>query len=359
MRTVVGPVLDQLGMACQSRFSTEPEHFWQPVRHKTWVSPASEVRSVQAASVPVNFNHRSAQTVGHVIYFERSAGFLWAVAHVNDAVDPGEPCYWSAEAEHGHDGSDVEITGLGIVAKSAQIGLGPLTFLDGALDYRGATQRWALSLPSRQRELLERAAASNVHRRHGDALTVHDLEQVGGSADRPQRSGGLEVRSATTTNVARNGRTIELVVMPYERDAVVAHHGRMVREVCSRDAFDQADLQRDRVRVNRDHDLTRTVGAATWFDTHDPRGLVAELRISPTQLGDETLQLADDGVLDASAGFRVVAETWETSERRRIKRAWLHHIALTPDPAYHDATVLAVRTGERRPNLERVLAGLR
>jgi phage head maturation protease len=59
------------------------------------------------------------------------------------------------------------------------------------------------------------------------------------------------------------------------------------------------------------------------------------------------LALAADDCLDASAGFRVLpgGETWEGRSRRRIVKAWLDHIALTPDPAYTDARVLAVRNG--------------
>jgi hypothetical protein len=34
---------------------------------------------------------------------------------------------------------------------------------------------------------------------------------------------------------------------------------------------------------------------------------------------------------------------WETKERRRLNHLYLDHIALTPDPAYEGARVLAVR----------------
>ncbi len=100
--------------------------------------------------------------------------------------------------------------------------------------------------------------------------------------------------------------------------------------------------------MNRDHDVQRTVGKAIRFDSNDPRGLVAELYISRTQLGDETLTLADEGILDASAGFMVKpgGEQWQGSDTRRLNKLHLDHVALTPDPAYSDAKVLAVRGGQ-------------
>jgi hypothetical protein len=51
-------------------------------------------------------------------------------------------------------------------------------------------------------------------------------------------------------------------------------------------------------------------------------------------------------------------EHWETRNRVRIRKAWLGHIALVPEPAYEGARVLAVRgKGERAaptatPNLD-------
>jgi phage head maturation protease len=55
--------------------------------------------------------------------------------------------------------------------------------------------------------------------------------------------------------------------------------------------------------------------------------------------------LADEGILDASAGYLPMTdgEVWETRNRVRITKAWLGHIALTPEPAYEHAKVLAVR----------------
>ena len=157
----------------------------------------------------------------------------------------------------------------------------------------------------------------------------------------------LEIRSAQMTGVRFADRIIELVVMPYETEALVRHEGRMIREIVSRGAFDGIERRANRIRVNRDHNVERTIGRAVTFHPDRDEGLIGEVRIARTPLGDETLELADEGVLDASAGFMGMpgGESWH--ERRTLRRwhkIWLAHIAMTPDPAYAGAHVLAVRS---------------
>lgn len=344
MNVAFGPVLDQYGMGSRRRFSTDPADFLRPVRRTCWATPASEVRSQQPPSIGVNVNHARAN-VGQVVYLERSHGYLWAVAHVPDWIEPADASrFWSAEVDCQRDGSDIEITALGIVERSAQIGLRPITVLRGQLDHHGATERWTLD-PSQQ-ALLQRAADSHLDRRYGQPLIVHDLEGTHAAAAVERSSAQpLEYRSAAVRDVSERERTITLVTMPYEQPTLVAHAGRMIEEVCSRGAFNDIHQQTNKVRVNRDHDLARTIGKAIAFDASDPRGLVAEVKIARTRLGDESLALAEDGVLDASAAFRALDLKWETSDRRRLTKCWLGHIALTPDPAYQGANVLAVRAG--------------
>ena len=160
-----------------------------------------------------------------------------------------------------------------------------------------------------------------------------------------QPRGELEYRQATVSGVSFPDRMIELIVMPYEEETVIDYKGRMVREIVSRGAFDGIERRANRVRVNRDHDITRTVGRAIAFHPSRDEGLVAELRIAQTTLGEETLALADEDILDASAGFLPMpgGEKWESRDRRRLLKLWLGHIAMTPDPAYEGARVLAVR----------------
>ena len=175
----------------------------------------------------------------------------------------------------------------------------------------------------------------------------------------------LRFRTAEQIGVSFPKRIIELVVMPYETEALVPHpsEDRMVTEVISRGSFDGIERRANRIRVNRDHELQRTVGRALALHPSRDEGLVAELRIARTPLGDETLTLADEECLDASAGYLPMpgGETWEARNRMRITRAWLGHIALTPDPAYESARVLAVRNAEHvegepvpTPNLDLV-----
>ena len=183
-----------------------------------------------------------------------------------------------------------------------------------------------------------------------------------------QPTGLLEYRTATQTAVNFAKRIVELIVMPYETETVVEHRGRMVREIVSRGAFDGIERRANRVRVNRDHDIKRTVGRALTFFPARDEGLVAELRIAQTELGDETLALADEGILDASAGFMPMpdGETWPDPNLRRLDKLWLAHIAMTPDPAYETANVLSVRAQApsaapgslvvATPNLDRIRA---
>jgi phage head maturation protease len=170
-------------------------------------------------------------------------------------------------------------------------------------------------------------------------------------------------RTAEVVAVSFPQRTIELVVVPYEQETLVPWEGRMVSEIFSRGSFDGIEHRVNRIRVNRDHQLTRTVGRALAFHPTRDEGLVAEVRIAKTDLGEETLTLAEDECLDASAGFLPMAGgmTWETRSRYRVSRAWLGHIALTPEPAYDGAKVLSVRSApqtptSRTPNLDQVRA---
>jgi phage head maturation protease len=180
-------------------------------------------------------------------------------------------------------------------------------------------------------------------------------------------AGELRYRTSELLEVSFPQRLIELVVIPYETDALVPHprDRRMVTEVISRGAFDGVERRPNRIRVNRDHLLTRTVGRALALHPSRLEGLVAEVRIAKTELGDETLALAAEEILDASAGFLPMpgGERWEGKSRCRITKGWLAHIALTPDPAYETANVLAVREAKApeepalvtaTPNLDRM-----
>jgi HK97 family phage prohead protease len=203
-----------------------------------------------------------------------------------------------------------------------------------------------------------------------------DVQEATDDQRQERPTGQLEYRAAEQIGVDFPKRTIELVVMPYDVEALVpwppGKGERMVREVVTRGAFEGIERRSNRVRVNRDHDVTRTVGRAIAFHPSREQGLVAELRIAQTDLGDETLTLADEEILDASAGFLPMpgGESWPERNLRRLSRLWLAHIAMTPDPAYMGANVLAVRSTANNvpdptapdrtptPNLDQVRAWL-
>ena len=156
----------------------------------------------------------------------------------------------------------------------------------------------------------------------------------------------IEYRNSSVAGVNFAQRIIELVVVPYEESALVEYRGELWNETFMRGSFDGIEKRPNRVRANRDHDDRRLVGRALKFWPSRQEGLVAEVRISQTPLGDETLALADDGVLSTSVGFAARGKDQEFERRsmtRRIRKAFADHIAFTPTAAYAGAGVLAVR----------------
>jgi HK97 family phage prohead protease len=157
----------------------------------------------------------------------------------------------------------------------------------------------------------------------------------------------VEFRASNVVGVNFAQRIIDLVVVPYEEEAMVEWRGELWHESFDRGSFDGIEKRPNRVKANRDHDNTRLVGKALRFWPSREEGLVAEIRVSQTSLGEETLALAADDVLGASAGFAARFSDQVLNRQtmsRRIRRAYLDHIALTPDPAYQGARVQAVRS---------------
>src|SRR5262245_52595304 len=96
----------------------------------------------------------------------------------------------------------------------------------------------------------------------------------------------IEFRAATQVGVSYPRRLIELIVMPYEREARVEHRGRLIREIVSRGAFQGISADERRVTVNRGHVIDSVVGRAVRFHPAREEGLVAELAIVKTVAGD-------------------------------------------------------------------------
>ena len=151
--------------------------------------------------------------------------------------------------------------------------------------------------------------------------------------------------------------------MPYDEEARVTYQGRSIVETIAPGAFAGVTSP---VKVNMAHDYERPIGRVAKFHPNDPRGLRTELRVVNTRTGDDVLEPGGRGPPPARrsascpAGRRAVPTEGRT--RRRITRAMLDHIALTGDPAYLGAKVLAVRAagGDERParvetpNLDRI-----
>jgi hypothetical protein len=177
MKTVLAPVLDELGQA-HKRWHLENRNGAWETRNRTWATPATEVRRVQAARIPVDLDHNH-RPVGEVVHLERVAsGALFAVAHVDERVDPERPTYWSAASTSDPDGGDVEIEWLSLTFSPAALGLSPLKILDGKIDHRAVVERWSWrdQLTRNERELITRAAHSHLDRGRGEPLVVHDGE---------------------------------------------------------------------------------------------------------------------------------------------------------------------------------------
>ena len=161
-----------------------------------------------------------------------------------------------------------------------------------------------------------------------------------------ERRPPLEMRSAEVVGVRHPERIVEIIAAPYDEEIPILRRGEWITETIQRGAFDGVELRANRVKVNREHDLSRTIGRAVALHPSRAEGLVAELKISRTPDGNEALELTADGVLDASVAFSPMANGEQYTEnrtKRRITRAFLGHIALVPDPAYEGATVLDVR----------------
>jgi HK97 family phage prohead protease len=169
----------------------------------------------------------------------------------------------------------------------------------------------------------------------------------------------IEYRTASTLEVRHAQRIIELIAVPYNETTAVQRRGKWITESFDPDAF--SGVSGD-ITVNRAHDLERPLGRVHKLHPSDPRGLRSEMRISRTAEGDDVLELAEDGLLSASVGFIPLGERWSIDRSAvTVTRARLAHIALTGDPAYMGAKVLAVRSAQEKaterpltPNLDRI-----
>jgi phage head maturation protease len=176
-------------------------------------------------------------------------------------------------------------------------------------------------------------------------VTTQEFQESPASEEVPAEP--ILFRSSTVADVNFSQRTIEVIAAPYDEEAVVPWRGDMWRELFLRGAWDGIEKRPNRVRANREHDKSRTVGKVVNFWPSRQEGLVAAVRIAKTLLGDETLALANEDCLGCSVGYAARARDVELDKAnrlRRVKRAFLDHLAFDAAPYYDGATVLSVRS---------------
>jgi uncharacterized protein len=139
-------------------------------------------------------------------------------------------------------------------------------------------------------------------------------------------------------------RTVEGIVVPYGETSFMTPDPageRFVEGSLNRTIRDRGD----RVKLYRNHDYGRAVGRSVRWNPKDDRGLFGSFHIAETPAGDEVLNEAREGMLDAfSVGFRPVKVRRGADGAREVVEAALHEVSLAPLAAYDGARVLAVRT---------------
>ena len=138
-------------------------------------TPARNCRSRQAEHIPIGIGHDRQARIGHVIHLEMLGRHLWAVGQLNEPVPDDVPWRFSVETTSTYErnslvGDDIEITGLGIVTRSAQMNLAPIRLLPGDLRSRGS---W--HLPKPEQTLVDNAADVLPDRRHHRPIQIRGL----------------------------------------------------------------------------------------------------------------------------------------------------------------------------------------
>src|SRR5262245_21898586 len=119
-------------------------------------------------------------------------------------------------------------------------------------------------------------------------------------------AGMLEYRAAKVADVSFPQRIATVLVMPYESPTVIQPPSGQFTEVVSRGACGTVEQRAGKVKANRDHTWDKLVGrAVNLYPDHDD-GLVADVKLSRTPIGEETLELCADEVLGVSAGFALL-----------------------------------------------------
>ncbi len=165
----------------------------------------------------------------------------------------------------------------------------------------------------------------------------------------------VEIRSAVVERVSYPERIVDLLVVPYDEPAVVEYRGAILEESIAPGAFGAISNRARKFIVNMNHDPDTWLGTVLALDGVNQRGLRATVKMRRTPDGDQALDDCADGLLGASVGMAVLdRDQTIAAGKRRIRKAYLDHIALTPTPAYAGAEVLEVRSAH--PIVEEALA---
>jgi HK97 family phage prohead protease len=165
----------------------------------------------------------------------------------------------------------------------------------------------------------------------------------------------VERAFAEVTDVAVDGREIELIAVPYDRPAVVRDRladgtmGSPYRESWRRGAFRNAVKAPNRVKLivgshmrRHDRDPAADVGHALELVEREDH-LRARFRVTASPFGQHALAKLDDGEWrGASISAHVLRSRDEHGVKVRTLAA-LDHVLLTDSPQFADARVLAVR----------------
>lgn len=155
----------------------------------------------------------------------------------------------------------------------------------------------------------------------------------------------MEIKSVELkeSTVDMDGRTIEGYASTWERDQTgdVIHKGAFAKSINER-------FRAGRIKVLWQH--AEPIGVPLEM-REDDYGLFVKSRISKTRLGDEALELARDGVVDAmSIGFSVPTGKWdydEESNTRHIREVKLFEYSLVTFPANEGALVTGIKQIEQ------------
>lgn len=163
----------------------------------------------------------------------------------------------------------------------------------------------------------------------------------------------LELRvdpdAAVEFRVERPSRRLAGLVMPY--GVVATDSNSRGQWKFQRGSLTWKDPSR--VKLLRDHDISRPVGRAISLTERDD-GLHGVFQVARGEAGDEVLMLAEDGILDGfSAGPLIEPDGWEPDPRDRnvrlVYQGRLVETTVTAIPAFDDARVYHVAATLRRP----------